>query len=383
VTVTGISPDGRWIAYNDPTLGAQVLSASEFMRLWGLQGNSGVVVAAELPQAAPDPMPWVALAAGIMALISTTPLGLQRKGIGGRITAGTGTGSSKSAAPKPAPKPAPKRAPKPAAPSHAASPAKSGKEPPPPPKPTPKPTPAPDYAAESREAREEERLAIATKNSTKGQFDKVTKTTGAGGDISTPTPPGYKPLSTAGPTIQRIPEPATTTPTAWQMEQIIRAAEIARWRQLPLPEHNQADRDDYDILIGEAWNYYDDLYQNTYGTTIMDLVAPPLPHNNPIPEVMPGLEPATAFNKTGTNTRFVEALGLDITHYPNYDPIYLAELRNMYPEEYEEAEEAGDDPLMLGKTTRASLGAGYAQIRTIELGMDLLSQEMILGRNGE
>jgi hypothetical protein len=168
VTVTGISPDGDWIAFNDPTLGEQVLSTSEFMRLWGLQGNSGVVVAPDLPPAAPDPMPWVALAAGIMALVSTTPLGLQRKGIGGRITAGTGTGSSRPT-PKPAPKPTPKSAPKPAlklapkpaAPSHLSTPAKSGKELPPPPKLTPKPTPTPDYAAESRLAREEDRLAQA------------------------------------------------------------------------------------------------------------------------------------------------------------------------------------------------------------------------------
>src|SRR3990172_8154497 len=40
VTVTVISADGRWVAYNDPTLGKQMISASEFERLWGLQGNS-------------------------------------------------------------------------------------------------------------------------------------------------------------------------------------------------------------------------------------------------------------------------------------------------------------------------------------------------------
>jgi len=45
VTVTGVSPDGRWVTYNDPTLGKQVISAEEFERLWGLQGSSGVSVA--------------------------------------------------------------------------------------------------------------------------------------------------------------------------------------------------------------------------------------------------------------------------------------------------------------------------------------------------
>ena len=112
VTVTGISADGqshgdasRWVAYNDPTLGEQVLSASEFNRLWGLQGNSGVAVAKEPPAAAGDPDAfalWVAFAAGLMALVSTTPLGALRSGVGGRLDAGSigggrGAGSSKPA----------------------------------------------------------------------------------------------------------------------------------------------------------------------------------------------------------------------------------------------------------------------------------------------
>jgi hypothetical protein len=210
VTVTGISPDGSWIAYNDPTLGEQVLPASEFLRLWGLQGNSGVVVAPALPPAAPDPMPWVALAAGMMALVSTTPLGLRRKGIGGRITAETGTGSSKSAAPKPAPKSAPKPAskpaPKPAAPSRSSAPAKYGKEPPPPPKPTPKPTPPTDYAEEARSARAEDRLARVSVSTPQTRFD-----------AETPTPaPTQKPTETPAPPgrATATPEPVVTlTPT--------------------------------------------------------------------------------------------------------------------------------------------------------------------------
>ncbi|HSB88883.1 MAG TPA: C39 family peptidase, partial [Anaerolineales bacterium] len=70
VTVTGISPDGGWISYSDPTLGEMVVPSSEFLRLWGLQGYSGVTVAPAIPPAAPDPLPWVALAASAMALVS-------------------------------------------------------------------------------------------------------------------------------------------------------------------------------------------------------------------------------------------------------------------------------------------------------------------------
>jgi hypothetical protein len=103
VAVTGVSPDGHWVTYNDPTLGKQVISAEEFERLWGLQGSSGVFVAKSLPAGAPaDYAPWVALAAGLMALVSTTPLALQRKGIGGMPTA-PGGGSNSSSPPYAAP----------------------------------------------------------------------------------------------------------------------------------------------------------------------------------------------------------------------------------------------------------------------------------------
>src|SRR3990170_2427597 len=111
VTVTRISPDGQWVSYNDPTLGKQTISAEEFQRLWGLQGNTGVVVAKEPPANAPAPAPWVAMAAASMALVSASGLGLKRKGIGGRIDAGAGTTPRRSA---PASKPASKPKPKPA-----------------------------------------------------------------------------------------------------------------------------------------------------------------------------------------------------------------------------------------------------------------------------
>ncbi len=103
VTVTGVSPDGRWVTYNDPTLGKQVIPIDEFKRLWGLQGNSGVAVAEAIPIGVPiNYAPLVALAAGLMALVSTPPLALQRKGIGGVLPAPSG-GSNSSAPPYPAP----------------------------------------------------------------------------------------------------------------------------------------------------------------------------------------------------------------------------------------------------------------------------------------
>jgi len=138
VTVTGISPDGQWVSYNDPTLGKQTISAEEFQRLWGLQGNSAVVVAKEPPANAPDPAPWVAMAAASMALVSASGLGLQRKGIGGRIDAGAGTtprrtySSPRKSAPKPTSRSKPRK--------RSVSPVKLGPIPPdPPPPPPPQP----------------------------------------------------------------------------------------------------------------------------------------------------------------------------------------------------------------------------------------------------
>ena len=135
VTVTGISPDGQWVSYNDPTLGEQVMAASEFMRLWGMQGNSGVAVLKEVPPGVPDYSGYVALMAGLMALVSATPLGAKRYGVGGRVDSGGGGSKAAKPAPKPAPAPARKPAPTPA-PKAAAKPA-------PAPKPATVATPAP------------------------------------------------------------------------------------------------------------------------------------------------------------------------------------------------------------------------------------------------
>jgi hypothetical protein len=88
VTVTGISPDGQWVAFNDPTLGEQRMPIDEFAALWALQGNSGVRVALDAPVTSSgemDLLPWVALAAGVMALITQFPWGQRREGIGGAL----------------------------------------------------------------------------------------------------------------------------------------------------------------------------------------------------------------------------------------------------------------------------------------------------------
>jgi len=99
VTVTGISPDGQWIAFNDPTLGEQVLPIGEFLRLWSLQGSSGVAVRREAAaEGSAGYAPWVALLAGMMALITQTSLVRQRKGIGGSLEPG-GTEAGLGSAP--------------------------------------------------------------------------------------------------------------------------------------------------------------------------------------------------------------------------------------------------------------------------------------------
>ena len=77
VTVTGISADGEWVAYSDPAAGERVVPVGEFLAQWGRQGNSGVIVRREAPSTPAGKMdlfPWVAFAAALMALVSTTPL---------------------------------------------------------------------------------------------------------------------------------------------------------------------------------------------------------------------------------------------------------------------------------------------------------------------
>lgn len=105
VTLTGISEDGAWVSYHDPAQGELVLSVGEFLRLWSEQGYAGVKVGLETQaagQGSASLTPWLTLAAGLMALISQTPLVRRRRGIGGALAATeSGTGG-----PPPYPAPA-------------------------------------------------------------------------------------------------------------------------------------------------------------------------------------------------------------------------------------------------------------------------------------
>mgnify|MGYP006281624671 CR=1 FL=1 len=72
VTVTGVSEDGAWIRYNDPVWGEQAVSSAEFLRLWGQQGNRGMIALQAPLSAAADPMlPWMGLfgALSMMAVL--------------------------------------------------------------------------------------------------------------------------------------------------------------------------------------------------------------------------------------------------------------------------------------------------------------------------
>ncbi len=151
VTVTGISPDGKWVAFNDPILGKQVLPASDFLSQWSLQGYSGVSVGPSaahtaggatgtISAATPEPNPLNAsplliLAAGIMALITNAGLGLKRLGVGGMLAQGTGGGGGGK---KPVAKPA-----KSSTKSSSSNKKKDKKKAAKPPAPAPEPAPAP------------------------------------------------------------------------------------------------------------------------------------------------------------------------------------------------------------------------------------------------
>jgi hypothetical protein len=89
VTLTGISDDWQWVHYNDPILGERSVQLAEFMRLWELQGRSGVSVAVSPPSpSSPNHSSWAALAAAMMATLALGPGVLQdlrRRGSGGSI----------------------------------------------------------------------------------------------------------------------------------------------------------------------------------------------------------------------------------------------------------------------------------------------------------
>ena len=144
VTLTGLSEDGQWVTYNDPTLGPQVMGVNEFMALWQAQGRSGMVAREELPPGVPDPMlPLLAGVAGMAGLLALGAQGQTRKGIGGRVDrGGAGGGKARSTSA-----------------TRAATPPPPPRTPPPPPTPPRPPTPAPRVI--SRDERDEMRATPA------------------------------------------------------------------------------------------------------------------------------------------------------------------------------------------------------------------------------
>jgi hypothetical protein len=99
VTVTGISDDGAWIGFNDPTLGERMMSSAAFDELWRMQGHSGVAVAHSTPVPAdPGFTGWMAATLAMMATLALAPDFLRRRkwpGVGGAIeSAGPGSTAS-------------------------------------------------------------------------------------------------------------------------------------------------------------------------------------------------------------------------------------------------------------------------------------------------
>jgi len=96
VTLTGISPDDAWVAFNDPLLGERVMPSAEFLALWSSQDSSGVAVATSAPApASPGYETWMTAVLAMMATLSLAPSMLrstERKGIGGVIVEGSGGG---------------------------------------------------------------------------------------------------------------------------------------------------------------------------------------------------------------------------------------------------------------------------------------------------
>ena len=157
---------------------------------------------------------------------------------------------------------------------------------------------------------------------------------------STPNPaepsPTPQPVPIA-PTVERTPTPAEiraqiaahqeqARAQAAAAEAARRAAEDAAWMADPLG-----------YTMAEAAVYYEDTYSKNYGTTLAEIVAKPIPADNPLgdKEIYPGLEPValTDFQEP-LNAQFLVRLNLDPARISNYDPVYLAELKSTYSETY-------------------------------------------------
>ena len=157
---------------------------------------------------------------------------------------------------------------------------------------------------------------------------------------------------------------ATPTPTADEIRRRIgvRDAELEEERRRE--EDRAFEEDPVGFLLSQAEPYYNDLLKTQYGTSMESLAAPPFPKNNPLDdrEVMPGLEPVVATNRMdATNTHFLDALGLDPQRYANYEPVYLEELKRVYPEQFLRASESVNDEV-IGPLAKSVFGPKFGEI---------------------
>jgi hypothetical protein len=170
----------------------------------------------------------------------------------------------------------------------------------------------------------------------------------------TPIPPDYTPTPTSTPTFASAPLAPIiqATPTANELAARFAAAKEARTRLAAVAEQRAFEADPMAFVLAEAVPYYNQLLREKYQTTLQEVVNGP--GNNPITdsEIDPGLVPAVATGLGGANALFLDSLELDTGHYPNYDPVYLNALREIYPDQYQDAlaskeEDAGAGDLLL------------------------------------
>jgi hypothetical protein len=176
---------------------------------------------------------------------------------------------------------------------------------------------------------------------------------------ATPTPPP----AFAYPPYERE-HMATPTPTANEIRRKIALADARAERERKRQEDRAFQEDPLGFLLSQAGPYYNEILATKYGTTIQDLVSPPFPKDSPLGdnEIMPGLEPIAATNRNdATNTFFLDALELDSRRYANYDPVYLEELKAVYPEQYQRAMDAAKDEVV-GPIAKSVFGPKFGEI---------------------
>ena len=192
--------------------------------------------------------------------------------------------------------------------------------------------------------------------------------------VGTPVPPGVQ-----GPNGVPVPLPTapilpTPTPSAQEIRARIRViqARIAAADaelQIYLSRTEQESFTDWPIeyIMGQAIPYHDGILAEKYGTTVSELVAPPYPRDNPLTDddLFSDVWPMIIGNRSAPeNTRLLELLNLDLEHWANYEPAYLAELRYTYPEEYESARSAPPDEVA-GSIVRSAAGGRAGEIRLL------------------